>query len=104
MNQAYGASVPIEKATDPRQDVILAYQMNGSDIPADNGYPVRAIVPGVVGARNVKWLSSITLDEDESDSHWQQKDYRGFSPSADWYRVFDCKMFVTHMLSTYIQG
>jgi len=35
-------------------DIILAYEMNGTDIPADHGYPVRAVVPGVVGARSVK--------------------------------------------------
>ena len=52
----YGSSIPIEKALDPHGDVILAYEMNGEPIPRDHGYPVRVIVPGVVGARNVKWL------------------------------------------------
>jgi hypothetical protein len=35
---------------------------------------------GIVGARQVKWLTSITVSDVESDSHWQQKDYRMFSP------------------------
>lgn len=52
----YGSSIPIEKALDPYGDVILAYEMNGEPIPRDHGYPIRVIVPGVVGARNVKWL------------------------------------------------
>ena len=81
--EGYGASIPIEKALDPRGDVILAYEMNGESIPADHGYPLRAIVPGAVAARSVKWVSRIALDEDESPSHWQQRDYKGFSPSAD---------------------
>lgn len=51
--------------------------MNGEPIPRDHGYPVRAIAPGVVGARNVKWLGRIELSKDESDSHWQQNDYKG---------------------------
>lgn len=52
----YGSSIPIEKALDLHGDVILAYEMNGEPIPRDHGYPVRVVVPGVVGARNVKWL------------------------------------------------
>lgn len=43
---------------DPRADIILAYEMNGQPIPRDHGFPVRVIVPGVVGARNVKWLGN----------------------------------------------
>lgn len=65
------------KALNPQNDVILAYEMNGEPIPRDHGFPVRAIVPGVVGARNVKWLGRIELSEVESDSHWQQNDYKG---------------------------
>jgi len=42
---------------DPRADVILAYEMNGKPLSRDHGFPIRVIVPGVVGARNVKWLS-----------------------------------------------
>ena len=60
-NMPYGASIPIEKALDPHGDVILAYEMNGEPIPRDHGYPVRVIVPGVVGARNVKWLGGSHL-------------------------------------------
>ena len=37
----FNASIPIEKANDPRGDVILAYQMNGEDISRDHGYPIR---------------------------------------------------------------
>lgn len=54
----YGASIPIWKAVDRRGDVILAYEMNGEPLPRDHGFPLRVIVPGVVGARNVKWLGT----------------------------------------------
>ncbi|KAF0289308.1 putative sulfite oxidase, mitochondrial [Amphibalanus amphitrite] len=83
----YGASIPLETAVDPRRDVILAYEMNGQPLSRDHGAPVRVIVPGVVGARNVKWLGRITVSDTESDSHWQHSDYKGFNPSVDWDTV-----------------
>ncbi|KAK6059879.1 hypothetical protein COOONC_02463 [Cooperia oncophora] len=42
--QSYGASIPFEKAMSP--EVIIAYSMNGKDIPRDHGAPLRCIVPG----------------------------------------------------------
>lgn len=84
---AYGASIPINKAISKEGDVLLAYEMNGEELPADHGFPVRVIVPGVVGARNVKWLGKIIISEEESQSHWQQNDYKGFSPNTDWDTV-----------------
>ncbi|KAK5872270.1 hypothetical protein PBY51_012986 [Eleginops maclovinus] len=83
----YGASIPLNKAVNEEGDVLLAYEMNGQDIPADHGYPVRAVVPGTVGARNVKWLGKIIVSAEESTSHWQQNDYKGFSPGTDWDTV-----------------
>lgn len=83
----YGASIPIEMARLLKKDIILAYEMNGKDIPPDHGYPVRVIIPGVVGARQVKWLNKITLSDKESTCHWQQKDYKGFHSSIDWHNV-----------------
>ncbi|XP_033324894.2 sulfite oxidase [Megalopta genalis] len=83
----YGASIPISKAMDPRADVILAYEMNGQPISRDHGFPIRVIVPGVVGARNVKWLDKIIISKEESHSQWQRGDYKGFSPSTDWGNV-----------------
>ncbi|KAL2091354.1 hypothetical protein ACEWY4_013617 [Coilia grayii] len=83
----YGASIPLGKAVSEVGDVLLAYEMNGEDLPLDHGYPVRVVVPGTVGARNVKWLGKIVVSEEESKSHWQQNDYKGFSPSTDWDTV-----------------
>ena len=41
----------------------------------------------IVGARNVKWLKRIVLSPEESHSHWQRGDYKGFNPSIDWKTV-----------------
>lgn len=83
----YAASIPLYRAMDPRADVILAYEMNGEPLTRDHGYPVRVVVPGVVGARHVKWLARVAVADGECESHWQQGDYKGFSPSTDWDTV-----------------
>ncbi len=87
--EAYGASIPIDKAIDKRGDVLLAYEMNGKPLPADHGYPIRVVVPGNVAARSVKWVSKIVLSEEESTSQWQRRDYKCFGPNVgsgnpDW--------------------
>ena len=86
--EAYGASIPLETAVDPRADVLLAYGMNGQPLPRDHGFPLRALVPGTVAARSVKWLSKIVLSDEESPSQWQRRDYKLFGPNvgaaADW--------------------
>eukprot|EP01116_Phalansterium_solitarium_P002324 TRINITY_DN12279_c0_g1_i1.p1 TRINITY_DN12279_c0_g1~~TRINITY_DN12279_c0_g1_i1.p1 ORF type:complete len:562 (+),score=164.73 TRINITY_DN12279_c0_g1_i1:128-1813(+) len=83
----YGASIRASKALDPEGEVLLAFEMNGEPLPKDHGFPLRAIVPGVVGARNVKWLNKIHASKDESPSHWQQNDYKSFGPNTDWANV-----------------
>lgn len=83
----YGASIPVSTALSCDGDVLVAYEMNGDPIPRDHGFPVRLVAPGIVGARNVKWLTKIVSSKEESSSHWQQNDYKGFSPSVDWDTV-----------------
>lgn len=81
--EAYGASIPIEKAVSRSGDVLLVYEMNGEDIPRDHGYPLRVVVPGHVAARSVKWLRKIAVTDEESSSQWQQRDYKCFGPNQD---------------------
>ena len=82
-NTSYGASIPVYKAMDPRCDVLIAYEMNGEQIPLDHGFPVRIIAPGIAGCRSVKWLGKIIVSEHESDSFWQQNTYKGTPPNMD---------------------
>ncbi|XP_074905732.1 sulfite oxidase, mitochondrial [Buteo buteo] len=83
----YGASIPYGRAISPAADVLLAYEMNGEELPRDHGFPLRVVVPGVVGARSVKWLQRVAVSPAESPSHWQRNDYKGFSPCVDWDTV-----------------
>jgi sulfite oxidase len=59
---------------------LLAYEMNGQPIPREHGFPVRAVIPGHVAARCVKWVEKVAVSDSESASHWQQHDYKGFCP------------------------
>ncbi|KAJ3160903.1 hypothetical protein HDU86_008265 [Geranomyces michiganensis] len=81
--EGYGASIPFHKAANPAGEVLLAYEMNGEPLPPDHGAPLRAVVPGHVAARSVKWLESVVLSDEESESHWQRRDYKGFCPSTE---------------------
>lgn len=76
----YAASVPKEKVFSEDGDVLLALEMNGKELPRDFGFPVRAVIPGVIGARSVKWLGRVVLSNQESNSHWQKSDYKILPP------------------------
>jgi len=57
-------------------EVMLAYQMNGADLPFLNGFPVRLIVPGYYGTYWVKHLNEITVLDKEFDGFWMKGAYR----------------------------
>jgi sulfite oxidase len=61
--------------------------MNGNPLPRDHGFPVRAIIPGTVAARSVKWLEKVIVSDEESGSHWQQHDYKGFCPGEPHFPI-----------------
>jgi len=71
---AFVRQVPMAKAMNA--DTILAYEMNGQPIPPVHGFPLRAIVPGWEGAYSVKWLTSLTVIDKDSDSFWVATAYR----------------------------
>jgi len=75
---SYGSSIALEKALSP--DVILAYEMNDEPLAPEHGFPLRVIVPGYIGARSVKWLREITLQEAYIDQPLPGSDYKIFPP------------------------
>ena len=81
----FGSSIPLDKAL--ACEVLLAYEMNGEDLPLAHGSPLRMIVPGYIGARSVKWLCSIGVLEEPSDNYFQQVGYKLFPPSINVYNV-----------------
>jgi len=70
----YSISIPLEYAY--KTEALLAFGYNEGEIPLEHGFPLRLIVPGVVGVRNVKWIKSIKISDKESTGAFQKRDYK----------------------------
>jgi DMSO/TMAO reductase YedYZ molybdopterin-dependent catalytic subunit len=68
----FARSIPLEKA---RADVLLAYKMNGGELPPEHGFPVRVIVPGWYAMASIKWLQRIIVTEQPFTGYYQTMDY-----------------------------
>ena len=64
------------KIDDIHDDIILAYEMNGEDLPYLNGYPLRLIIPGVYSDSWIKMLSHITVTKERQKLHFMDHAYR----------------------------
>ena len=80
----YNVSIPLKEAL---EQGILANRYNHENIPFDHGYPVRFIIPGFIGVRNVKWLKKIKISNQEAQGSFQQKDYKIFPSNTDISKV-----------------
>ncbi len=58
-DSAWQRPMPLAKAMD--DDTLLALSMNGAPLHPDHGFPVRALLPGWIGAASVKWLGRIEI-------------------------------------------
>lgn len=58
-----------------REDVLLAYAMNGAPLPPQHGYPLRLVVPRWYGMASVKWLERIEAIEHAFDGVQQAHSY-----------------------------
>lgn len=70
----YVKSLPLDVATS--DNVLLAYDMNGTPLPPLNGYPLRLVVPGWFATYWVKCLGEINVVNKKFDGYWMQKAYR----------------------------
>ena len=59
VEQDYARALPVAECM--REEVLLAYEMNGQPLLPQHGYPLRLVVPGWYGMAQVKWLRSITV-------------------------------------------
>jgi sulfite oxidase len=70
----FGGSIDLAKAM--RREVLLATELNGAPLPQAHGFPLRAVVPGWIGARSVKWLGRIQVSTEPSPNYFQTRAYR----------------------------
>lgn len=73
----YTESIPLSKALEPT--TLAAYLMNGEPLTKRHGHPVRLIVPGKYGIKNVKWIRKIELISGDFNGYWQR---RGWTDDA----------------------
>lgn len=66
-------SLPLDLAL--REENLIAYAMNGELLTRLHGHPVRALLPGHYGFKQVKWLTQIDL---------APEDHRGYWPRRGW--------------------
>jgi DMSO/TMAO reductase YedYZ molybdopterin-dependent catalytic subunit len=57
-------------------EVMLAYGMNGENLPFLNGFPLRLVVPGYYGTYWVKHLNEINVIDTVFDGFWMKSAYR----------------------------
>lgn len=75
----YSDSLPVELIMN-NQEIMLAWAMNGKELTPKHGYPLRVVIPGYYGVKNVKHLDRIVATEADYQGYWQN---RGWSDEAD---------------------
>ena len=75
----YTDSIPIKRAVEP--GALLAYAMNGERLNATHGAPLRLIVPGIYGMKNVKWITKLDVVATDFKGYWQR---RGWDDRAEY--------------------
>jgi DMSO/TMAO reductase YedYZ molybdopterin-dependent catalytic subunit len=72
----YTDTIVLEKAMEPT--TLLAYEMNGAPLPDRHGYPLRVIVPGYFGEKNVKWLTKVEVTDTNAKGFYEAQ---GWGPN-----------------------
>lgn len=77
----WSASTPLEVLTDPGRAALLAVGMNGAPLPAEHGFPVRMVVPGLYGyVSATKWVVDLEVTRfADRTAYWTD---RGWAPRA----------------------
>jgi sulfite oxidase len=70
----FGGSIDLTKARSA--EVLLATHLNQEPLAPAHGFPLRAVVPGWIGARSVKWLGRIVVSAEPSLNYFQTRAYR----------------------------
>jgi DMSO/TMAO reductase YedYZ molybdopterin-dependent catalytic subunit len=75
----YRDSIPLDRAL--AAETLLVYEMNGEPLTPTHGHPLRLIVPGIYGMKNVKWVKRIEAVGVDVKGYWQA---RGWDDRAEY--------------------
>jgi DMSO/TMAO reductase YedYZ molybdopterin-dependent catalytic subunit len=75
----YTDSIPLDRAMN--EATVLVYEMNGEPLTPTHGFPIRLIVPGIYGMKNVKWITRIEAMSYDLKGYWQR---RGWNDRAEY--------------------
>lgn len=69
--EGYTVGIPKERALEP--GALLAYKLNDELLPREHGSPLRAIIPGLYGMMNAKWITGIEASHSVYLGYWQER-------------------------------
>jgi hypothetical protein len=75
----YTDSISLERAM--ADGTLLVYAMNGEQLTPEHGFPLRLLVPGIYGMKNVKWITQIEAVDFDFRGYWQR---RGWDDRAEY--------------------
>jgi DMSO/TMAO reductase YedYZ molybdopterin-dependent catalytic subunit len=73
VGEQYDESLPVDVAREPR--TLLGYGVGGSTLPLAHGFPVRLVVPRLLGYKNAKYLSRIEVTDHPVTGYWEAYGY-----------------------------
>ena len=76
----YQKDLPLAKAT--KDEVLLAYAINGKPLSKERGGPVRLVVPGWFGTNSTKWISKVSLQDHRATGPYTTRFYNEPDPAG----------------------
>ena len=69
----YHDSIPLSRGR--HHSALLAHTMNGKPLPREHGFPLRLLVPGLYGIKQIKWISEIEVSNETHVGYWEKKNW-----------------------------
>ena len=93
---ALARSVPLKKRL---EDAMIALCQNGERLMPGNGYPMRLLLPGYEGNKNVKFLRRIEISDRPAMTFYETRAYSQILPNGKAYKFYfvnEVKSFITY--------
>lgn len=68
----YTEALPWEVVKE-RDDIVIAYGMDGDTLPREHGFPARLLVPGRYGMKSTKWVEGVGVIDGDHESYWESR-------------------------------